>query len=66
MNVTVNGQDTPIEAPCTVRQLLVSLDLAAAPCAVEVNEELVPRGRHEQQELQEHDRVEIVTLVGGG
>ena len=36
------------------------------PCAVEVNRTLVPRSRHESHQLQDGDRVEVVTLVGGG
>jgi sulfur carrier protein len=34
--------------------------------AVEVNHEIVPRHLHEQQRLQEGDRLEVVSLVGGG
>jgi len=36
------------------------------PVAVEVNLELVPRQRHAEHRLAEGDRLEIVTLVGGG
>jgi sulfur carrier protein len=34
--------------------------------AVELNLSLVPRALHEQQLLTEGDRLEVVTLVGGG
>jgi sulfur carrier protein len=34
--------------------------------AVEVNLQLVPRARHAEQQLREADRLEVVTLVGGG
>ena len=34
--------------------------------AVEVNLELVPRRRHAEHVLRDGDRVEVVTLVGGG
>ena len=34
--------------------------------AVEVNGDLVPRERHPDFQLSNEDRVEVVTLVGGG
>ena len=49
-----------------IGELLVELDLDSRPCAVEVNRELVPRASHRDHQLTDGDRVEIVTLVGGG
>jgi sulfur carrier protein len=46
--------------------LLKELQIAVAHVAVEVNLELVPRARHARQQLADGDRVEVVTLVGGG
>jgi sulfur carrier protein len=34
--------------------------------AVEVNLEVVPRAQHAQTRLRDGDRLEVVTLVGGG
>jgi sulfur carrier protein len=34
--------------------------------AVEVNLEVVPRDRHAETTLHDGDRLEVVTLVGGG
>jgi sulfur carrier protein len=48
-----------------VAELLQRLD-AIRHVAVEVNEEVVPRARHATIQLREGDRVELVTLVGGG
>jgi sulfur carrier protein len=45
---------------------LGQLRLGGKPVAVEVNLELVPRQNHAQHLLAEGDRLEIVTLVGGG
>jgi len=66
MELIVNGRSRTVESPCTVRRLLEILDMGAAPCAVEVNQELVPKRDHDNTPLAEGDRVEIVTLVGGG
>ncbi|HEX5500519.1 MAG TPA: sulfur carrier protein ThiS, partial [Thermomicrobiales bacterium] len=50
----------------TVAALLGELGLEPKQVAVEVNLELVPRGRHAEHALAAGDRLEVVTLVGGG
>jgi sulfur carrier protein len=66
MTITVNGQSREVAAEATIAGLLDELKLAGKPVAVEVNLELVPRQQHAQHRLAEGDRLEIVTLVGGG
>jgi sulfur carrier protein len=66
MQLTVNGQSRHIAENATVAELLDELKLAGKPVAVEVNLELVPRQHHAEHRLAEGDRLEIVTLVGGG
>jgi len=66
MQILVNGQARRVADDMTVASLLDELKLAGKPLAVEVNLELVPRQRHAQHRLAEGDRLEIVTLVGGG
>lgn len=66
MQVVVNG--TPQELPegATVAALLERLGLGRAACAAEVNRVLVPKREHVSRTLSDGDRVELVTLVGGG
>jgi sulfur carrier protein len=66
MRITVNGQAHDVAEDATVAGLLDDLNLTGKPVAVEVNLELVPRQRHAGHRLAEGDRLEIVTLVGGG
>ena len=66
MRVTVNGKPTDVPSPCTIAQLLDQLGKARELCAVEVNETLAPKRERDNLPLSEGDRVEIVTLVGGG
>jgi sulfur carrier protein len=66
MTIYVNGDSRSIEGGITVAQLLRDLGVTAPHVAVELNLELVPRANHEQTRLKEGDRVEVVTLVGGG
>lgn len=66
MKLIVNGQEHAAAEGMTVAALLVELGLSGKPVAVEVNLELVPAARHAEHRLADGDRLEIVTLVGGG
>lgn len=66
MEILVNGESRQVEPGCTVAKLLEELQLQARYLAVERNQQLVPRATHANCVLQPGDRIEIVTLVGGG
>lgn len=66
MQLTVNGEPYDLAATPTVASLLATLGLVAARVAVEVNEDVVPRGTYDSRPLVAGDRVEIVHFVGGG
>jgi sulfur carrier protein len=66
MQIHLNGIPTQVMEPCTLADLIATLDLAGRRLAVEVNEELVPRSRFGEQALAPGDRVEIIHAVGGG
>lgn len=66
MNIIVNGQTRQVADGLTVAELLDELKLGTRYVAVEVNLEVVPRQTHAQRQLADGDRLEIVTLVGGG
>lgn len=66
VQITVNGQSRQVPDGTTLAALLEQLGLAGKPLAVEVNLQLIPRQQHSQHLLKAGDRVEIVTLVGGG
>jgi len=66
VNVVVNGRSETLPRGFTVAELLTRLKLPAKGVAVEVNEQIVPRTRHAEHQLSEGDRLEVVSLVGGG
>jgi sulfur carrier protein len=66
VKIVFNGEPRETADRLTVAQLLDELKLADKPVAVEVNFEVVPRRRHREHVLCEGDRLEVVTLVGGG
>jgi sulfur carrier protein len=66
LTLFVNGTQRALPHGATVADLVQSLGLRAELVAVEVNRALVPRRRHAEHVLEGGDRVELVTLVGGG
>lgn len=66
MQIIVNDKPREIAEGATVAVLLDELRLTGKPVAVEVNLDVVPRNRHSEHRLAAGDRLEIVTLVGGG
>src|SRR5262245_8768362 len=64
--ITLNGELRPLPGLLTVAELLRRLGRDGARVAVEVNRDVVPLAQHGQTNIADGDRVEIVTLVGGG
>jgi sulfur carrier protein len=64
MTIQVNGE--PRASGSTVATLLRSLGVTQPHVAVELNLEVVPRAQHGETMLRAGDRLEVVTLVGGG
>ena len=66
MEIVYNGERRTVGEQLCVSAVLSQLKLEPRQVAVEVNLELVPRGQHAECQLHDGDRVEVVTLVGGG
>jgi sulfur carrier protein len=66
VEILVNGEPIHVATGTTVSTLLAQLQMNPLYVAVERNLDLIPRAQHADCALQPQDRVEIVTLVGGG
>ena len=66
MDIELNGQPRRIDTGASIVVLLETEGLAERRVAVEVNGEIVPRGRHAEHRLHDGDKVEIVHALGGG
>lgn len=66
VSVTVNGEPMEVSDQLTIADLLRQAGVPANYLAVEVNDEVVPRALHDSQRIVAGDRIEVVTLVGGG
>ena len=66
MKLQLNGELREFPAPLTLADLLEAAGLGERRVAVEVNQAIVPRGRHAETLLADGDRVEIIQAIGGG
>ena len=66
MQITVNGESQERDYPLTVTSLLKSLDLRSEQVAVEVNLKILDRSDFETCNLEEGDKIEILSFIGGG
>ncbi|MCH2201454.1 MAG: sulfur carrier protein ThiS [Fuerstiella sp.] len=66
IRVSVNGENHNVPDKTTMSELLDVLRINNRYCAVEQNQEVVPREHHPNTLLSDGDTLEIVTLVGGG
>lgn len=66
MRVVVNDRECELPEGITVAALLEKLEMPVRFLAVERNYELVPRKTFPEVVLRDGDRLEIVTLDGGG
>lgn len=65
MNLIINGKEKAVECE-KVSDLLDTLSLNKDAVAVELNKNIVHRQNFDDTELKDNDKLEIVTVVGGG
>jgi sulfur carrier protein len=66
IELQVNGETQTCDIQTTLPQLLVQMGLNPRLLAVEYNGEILHRQFWNETEIQANDRLEIVTIVGGG
>jgi sulfur carrier protein len=66
IQLQVNGQLQSCAASLNLTGFLAQLGLNPRLVAVEYNGEIIQRSEWEQTQMNEGDRLEIVTIVGGG
>ena len=64
--IEVNGEPREVKLGSSVGDLLVDLGFADRPVAVERNRHVVPRAEHPTTTIEDGDRLEVVSFVGGG
>lgn len=64
--IVVNGTPLELSSDATVERLLADLNLNRRGIAVEINGQIVPAREFALHRLAKGDRVEVVSLAGGG
>jgi sulfur carrier protein len=66
LRISLNGEPRLLAPGTTVDALVRELGLRPEVVAAELNERLVPRAERSTTVVRDGDRLEVVTLVGGG
>ena len=66
ITIEFNGQASQVDEKSTVADLLRFAKVDSRFCAVELNLEIVPKDLYDSKSLCDGDKIEVVTLVGGG
>ena len=66
MEIVLNGTSHELAPGVTLTELLDTLDLAGRRVAIELNGQVVPASEHALRALNQGDRVELISAIGGG
>lgn len=66
MIVIVNGKELDIDNSSTAESLIIQLNYQDQRIALEVNEAIIPKSKHDEFSLNAGDKIEIIKAVGGG
>ena len=66
MHIQVNGESRQVREEINVTGLLQDLQLNVERVAVEINLEILDRRHFDARILEEGDRIEIMSFIGGG
>ena len=64
--IVVNGKEKEFPGAITIRELLAMENYKNSYVAVEQNETIIPREQYDAVTIQDNDRIEIVSFMGGG
>lgn len=66
MRLEINGESKEFASPLSAQGLLQALQLQSTRVALMVNDRIIRKDERETTPLRDGDRVEIISMVGGG
>lgn len=66
LEIEFNGTPRQVEPDTSLQQLLDQSGVDGKFCAVEINLEILPKPEYATYRIKAGDKIEVVTLVGGG
>lgn len=66
MNITLNGEDISFEGQLTVVELIEHYKLNPKTVVIELNGDILEKGKYHETLVNDKDAIEMVVFVGGG
>ena len=66
MRIILNNKVTDVDNNISVEQLLITKKIKSLYIAIEINKNIIPKSNYSEYNLNEGDRIEIITAIGGG
>jgi sulfur carrier protein len=66
VKLLLNGKEKELPDAMTLKGLIEQFQLRSEITVVELNEEIIKQGEYEKTVLKSQDKVELVTMMGGG
>jgi sulfur carrier protein len=66
MNIRLNNKQYQIEKSVTLEKLLKILNITETKIAIEVNRVVIPKSNYNKHMINDNDKIEIITAIGGG
>ena len=66
MKIIVNGEEITLPENSNIEDLIAKLGFTNKRIAIEINEAIIPKSKHQSHPLKNDDRVEVINAVGGG
>jgi len=66
MNITINGENFYVNDNLSLYDILENNYLNSNNIVIEINQEIISRNLWGETKVNENDKIEIITAVGGG
>jgi len=66
MNILLNNKPEILFDGLTIKKLLEQKNIQNKYFAVEINRKIIPKSNHDTHIIKDGDKIEIITVIGGG
>ncbi len=66
MNITLNGENISFERQLSVVELIEHYKLNPKTVVIELNGDILEKGKYSETQVNDKDSIEMVVFVGGG
>lgn len=66
ITIILNGEEKEVNKESTVKDILELINIKSPMLVVEINLEIIPKEQYEFYQIQNGDKLEIISFFGGG